>query len=79
MRWGGKFKKMLVAKEIVKMYCEVSEDEFETWLDNNIQKLVDREMKQIVDAHNAGRNDRHNDFGRTGEEYYLEVSGSPFA
>ena len=79
MRWGGKLKKMLVAKEIVKMYCEVSEDEFETWLDNNIQKLVEREMKQIIDAHNAGRSDRHNDFGRTGEEYYSEVSDSPFA
>lgn len=70
---------MLVAQEIVKMYCNVSEDEFETWLDNNMQTLVEREMKQIIDAHNAGRNDKHNDFGRTGEEYYLEVSSSTFA
>jgi len=67
---------MLVAQEIVKMYCEVSEDEFETWLDKNIPKLVEREMKQIVDAHNAGRNDRHNDFSRDGEQYYFEVSDS---
>ncbi len=67
---------MLVAQEIVKMYCEVSEDEFETWLDKNITKLVEREMKQIVDVHNAGRNDRHNDFSRDGEKYYFEVSDS---
>lgn len=67
---------MLVAQEIVKMYCEVSEDEFEAWLDKNIPKLVEREMKQIVDAHNAGRNDRHNDFSRDGEQYYFEVSDS---
>jgi hypothetical protein len=46
MRWGGKLNKMLVAKEIVKMYCEVSEDEFETWLDNNIQKLLEQAIKK---------------------------------
>jgi hypothetical protein len=46
MRWGGKLKQMLLAKEIVKMYCEVSEDEFETWLDNNIQKLLEQAIKK---------------------------------
>lgn len=58
------------------MYCEVSEDEFETWLDKNIHIISEREATQIIDAYNAGRNDRHNDFSRTAEDYYSDVSSS---
>jgi len=34
----------------------------------------DKEKTQIIDAHDTGRNDRHNDFARCGAEYYSEVS-----
>jgi hypothetical protein len=31
------------------------------------------EKEQIIDAHNIGRNDKHNDFDREGEQYYKET------
>jgi len=31
------------------------------------------EKEQIIDAHNIGRNDKHNEFDREGEQYYNET------
>jgi len=67
---------MLAVKEIIKMYASVSEDEFDEWFDNNIELLVEREKHQIIEAHNSGRNDKHNDFARVGEDYYREQVSS---
>ena len=33
------------------------------------------EKEQIIAAHNIGRNDKHNDFSRDGEQYYNETYG----
>jgi hypothetical protein len=33
------------------------------------------EKEQIIEAHNIGRNDKHNDFDREGEQYYNQTYG----
>jgi enoyl reductase-like protein len=40
-----------------------------------IEKAKEMEKEQIIDAHNIGRNDKHNDFDREGEQYYNETYG----
>jgi hypothetical protein len=37
------------------------------------QQAKEMEKQQIIDAHNIGRNDKHNDFDREGEQYYNET------
>jgi hypothetical protein len=48
-----------------------------TGIDRNVHfnqaKLM--ECEQIIEAHAAGRNDRHNDFSREGQGYYEDVYG----
>lgn len=38
-----------------------------------LEKVKEMEKQQIIDAHNIGRNDKHNDFDREGEQYYNET------
>jgi len=40
---------------------------------NLINQAKEMEKQQIIDAHNIGRNDKHNDFDREGEQYYNET------
>jgi hypothetical protein len=40
-----------------------------------LQQAKEREKEQIIDAHNIGRNDKHNDFDREGEQYYKQTYG----
>lgn len=40
---------------------------------SKIESLILLKKEQIIEAHKAGRNDRHNDFGREGEGYYNET------
>jgi hypothetical protein len=41
--------------------------------DNILEQAKEMEKQQIIDAHNIGRNDKHNDFDREGEQYYNET------
>ena len=43
-----------------------------TW-NTILSKAKEMEKQQIIDAHNIGRNDKHNDFDREGEQYYNET------
>jgi hypothetical protein len=40
---------------------------------NVVEQAKQMEKEQIIDAHNIGRNDKHNDFDREGEQYYNET------
>jgi inorganic pyrophosphatase/exopolyphosphatase len=42
-------------------------------LDKLLEQAKEMEKEQIIDAHNIGRNDKHNDFDREGEQYYNET------
>jgi hypothetical protein len=45
---------------------------------NVVEQAKQMEKEQIIDAHNIGRNDKHNDFGREGEQYYNETFKSEY-
>lgn len=40
---------------------------------NKVREFIPKEKTQIIEAHEAGRNDRHNDFSREGQGYYEDV------
>lgn len=39
----------------------------------DLDRLIEKEKQHIIDAHNKGRNDKHNDFSTDGLEYYNEI------
>jgi hypothetical protein len=42
-------------------------------IQHSLEQAKAMEKQQIIDAHNIGRNDKHNDFDREGEQYYNET------
>jgi len=38
-----------------------------------LEQAKEMEKEQTIKAHNIGRNDKHNDFDREGEQYYNET------
>jgi hypothetical protein len=42
-------------------------------IQHSLEQAKAMQKQQIIDAHNIGRNDKHNDFDREGEQYYNET------
>ncbi len=62
--------------ELQQNWAKMSDISFNKWLFDNIELLIEKEKQQIILAHEQGRTDKHNDFGRDGEKYYSDVSDS---
>lgn len=51
-------------------------DPVRKYFESRKQEWLQKEQAQIVLAHEQGRSDKHNDFGRDGETYYKEQYSS---